>query len=103
MIVRCPIGNTGRKETTMKKYYIEYPRNFANEYAIYSVETKEEQAAIARKLDRSNRDPDSDVHRIARRDAYRLTARNRQKYRTGEANHNHPAGATSITPMAEIL
>jgi hypothetical protein len=87
----------------MKRYYIDYPRNFANEYAIYSVETEDEHKAITRRLERSNRNPDSDVHRITRADAYRLTARNRQKYHTGEANHNNPAGATSITPMSDYL
>lgn len=30
----------------MKKYYAFFPRNFANEYSLYSVEDKEDQEAI---------------------------------------------------------
>jgi hypothetical protein len=87
----------------MNKYYIDYPRNFANEYAIYSVGTAEEQAAINHMIDRSATvSPERDIHRISRRDAYALTASNRAAYRNGSATYNNPAGATSICSFSDV-
>ena len=85
----------------MKKYYIDYPRNFSNEYAIYSVETPEEKSTIDHMIDRANDDPNRDIHQITRKEAERLTAANRAAYRSGEANNNNPAGATQIIQIRE--
>jgi hypothetical protein len=46
MIVRCPIGMTGRKGIAMTKYYAYYPRNFGNEYTVVNVANKQEEEKL---------------------------------------------------------
>lgn len=51
-----------------REYYIYYPRNFANEYDIFYVETPAEKEEVKHWIDNTNFSK-SDVHRITRKEA----------------------------------
>lgn len=52
----------------MKTYYIYYPRNFANEYTIFSVDEKDLEA-FTEWQDKVTNDPNRDIQRISYKDA----------------------------------
>lgn len=52
----------------MKKYYIYYPRNFANEYTVFSV-NPEDADAFAKFDAAATNDNNRDIQRITRREA----------------------------------
>lgn len=89
-------------ELSRKKYLYVSPRGFANEYGIYSVATGQMKKA-EQLLEKASRDPNFRARWITRKEAERMTAHNRKLYRTGEANSQHPAGATEIVSIADYF
>jgi hypothetical protein len=81
----------------MKNRYVYHsPRGFANEFAIYRV-SEEHRELAERWLSREANDVNVDAHWITRRDADRLTARQRANARDGRNIHTNPVGATEIS------
>ena len=54
----------------MKKYFIHYPRNFANEFTVYSVKPEEERQA-EEFIEKANNDPDRSAYWLTRREVKR--------------------------------
>lgn len=82
------------------RYLQVWPRNFANEYTIYSVPFSERAKAEALREKMLN-DPNADAQWITRKEAERKTSSNRRDYKSGVANYCNPAGATEITPWVD--
>lgn len=57
----------------MKKYYIVYPRNFADEFTLFFVNVgdKDDTELLNGLLERNSYDPNYDCHRITRKEADR--------------------------------
>lgn len=97
------IINNNLQQNIMKTYYISYPRNFANEYSLISVEKgNEKQEEMLNKLIEVIENGNGEVSQITRKDAEARAAENRRRYKSGEANYNNPAGATEIISILDM-
>jgi len=88
------------------KYLFENPRGFANEFFVLSVPPELiPQAEII--IEAYEGDTDGKAYFITRKEAEKITARERQKAREHERAglnlHQNPVGATSIEPLEEHL
>ena len=82
-----------------KKYLLEKPRGFANEFSIYAVSP--EQMSQAEKIIQSYQgNINGTAYWITRRKAESLTAQNRKEARNRNIFQN-PVGATEILPLEE--
>ena len=65
----------------MKKYYIVYPRNFANEFTLFFVNVgdKDDTELLNELLERNTNDPNYDCHRITRKEAERKASQDRKR------------------------
>ena len=67
-------------KNTDKIYGIYYPRNFANEYTVYSV-APERRKAWEEFCEKVKNDPNRDAHRISRKEAeQRTSAQTKKEY-----------------------
>ena len=90
----------------MKRYFYESPRGFSNEFSIYAV-LPEELVGAERVIDSYDDDPNGRAFWITRREAERLTARERGEERdarrAGQNLYTNPVGATEIVPFGPRL
>lgn len=69
----------------MKKYYIYYPRNFANEYTVFSVKP-EDATEFAKFEDDAKNDNNCDIQRLTRAEAEkRISAAWRKDWGLGKS------------------
>lgn len=61
----------------MKKYYAFFPRNFGNEYSLYSVENEDDQKAIDKLYERYN-PCESSLHRVTVKEMREWAAQERR-------------------------
>lgn len=62
-----------------KIYYAYYPRNFSNEFFLYSVETDEDQKAIKDLLDRISYNPNATLERVSAKEILHLQKAERDR------------------------